>query len=104
MINEITENHIIDNSIFRIWDVIEIIGQSVKVKIDSWKNTSSILYKWDIIQNISVWGYIKIKKGFEVMIWKIEWESVKESKINSNTDYSSNFRNKNSWFFWMKKV
>jgi len=89
MINEITENHIIDNSIFRIWDVIEIIGQSVKVKIDSWKNTSSILYKWDIIQNISVWGYIKIKKGFEVMIWKIEWESVKESKINSNTDYSS---------------
>ena len=62
MSNEITEHHIIDNSIFRIGDVVEIIGQSVKVKVDTWKNTSSILYKWDIIQNISVWGYKK-------MIW-----------------------------------
>ncbi len=116
MMNKLTENHIVDNSIFKIWDVIEIIWQSVRVKVDTWKNTSSILYKWDIIQNISVWGYIKIKKWFEVMIWKIEWETIKESK--ENTEYSSNKEKiyrilniKILWFFewdkfkrWIKEL
>jgi hypothetical protein len=45
-------------------NVIEVIGQAVKVRIDTGKNTSSILYKGDIIQNISVGGYVKIKKDF----------------------------------------
>lgn len=116
MIDRLTEEHIIDNSIFRIWDVIEIIWQSVKVKVDTWKNTSSILYKWDVIQNISVWGYIKIKKWFEVMVWIIEWETVKESL--NNTQYSSNKEKiyrilniKILWFFewdifrrWIKEL
>ena len=108
MTDNLTENHIIDNSIFRIWDVVEIVGQSIKVKVDTWKNTSSILYKWDIIQNISVWGYIKIKKWFEIMVWIIEWESVKESK--NNTEYSSNKEKiyrildiKILWFFEWEK-
>jgi len=116
MTDKLTENHIIDNSIFRIWDVIEIIWQSIKVKVDTWKNTSSILYKWDIIQNISVGGYIKIKKWFETMVWIIEWESVKES--SNNTQYSSNKEKiyrilniKILWFFewsifkrWIKEL
>jgi hypothetical protein len=38
---------------------------------------SSILYKGDIIQNISVGGYVKIKKDFEEIIGKIEGELIK---------------------------
>jgi hypothetical protein len=49
--------------------------KAVKVRIDTGKNTSSILYKGDIIQNISVGGYVKIKKDFEEIIGKIEGES-----------------------------
>jgi DNA helicase HerA-like ATPase len=86
--NPTTENHIVDNSIFRIGQVVEILGQEVKVKVDSGKNTSSLVYKGEIIQNISVGGYIKIKKGFEVMIGKIEGEFIKEEK-NTGT-YSNN--------------
>jgi len=84
-----TQSHIIDNSIFRVGQVVEIVGQEVKVKVDTGKNTSSLLYKGEVIQNISVGGYIKINKGFDTMIGKIEGESVKEGK-EGNSSYSSN--------------
>lgn len=75
-----TDLHIIDDSIFRIGKVVEIIGQAVKVRVDTGKNTSSLLYKGEIIHNISVRGYVKIKKGFEEMVGVIEGESVKEEQ------------------------
>lgn len=90
MNNEKTSSYIIDNSIFRIWVVVEVVWQQVKVWVDTWKNTSNILYKWDIIQNISVWWYVKIKKWFEEMIWKIEWESIKEKNKDDNNNYLNN--------------
>ena len=91
MTNRITtENYIADNSIFRVGSVIEVIGQAVKVRIDTGKNTSSILYKGDIIQNISVGGYVKIKKDFEEIIGKIEGELIKENKDNSQKNYTNN--------------
>ncbi len=91
MTNRITtENHIADNSIFRVGSVIEVIGQAVKVRIDTGKNTSSILYKGDIIQNISVGGYVKIKKDFEEIIGKIEGELIRENKNNSQKNYTNN--------------
>ncbi len=91
MTNRITtENYIADNSIFRVGSVIEVIGQAVKVRIDTGKNTSSILYKGDIIQNISVGGYVKIKKDFEEIIGKIEGELIRENKNNSQKNYTNN--------------
>ncbi|WP_369177917.1 ATP-binding protein [Candidatus Thiodubiliella endoseptemdiera] len=91
MTNRITtENYLADNSIFRVGSVIEVIGQAVKVRIDTGKNTSSILYKGDIIQNISVGGYVKIKKDFEEIIGKIEGELIKENKDNSQKNYTNN--------------
>lgn len=84
-----TENYIADNSIFRVGSVVEVVGQAVKVRIDTGKNTSSILYKGDIIQNISVGGYVKIKKDFEEIIGKIEGELIKENKDNSQKNYTN---------------
>ncbi|MFA7277780.1 MAG: ATP-binding protein [Candidatus Gracilibacteria bacterium] len=77
-------------SIFRIGKVIEIFGQSVKVKVDKGKNTSSVLYNGELIQNISVGGYVKISKGFEELIGKIEGESVIEDRAFLQSPYSSN--------------
>lgn len=85
-----TDEQIINDSIFRIGQVVEIIGQSVKVKVDVGKNTSFVLYKGEIIQNISVKGYIKIKKGFEEMIGVIEGESVTESRDSKKSSYLNN--------------
>lgn len=85
-----TNEYITDNSIFRIGQVVEIIGQSVKVRVDTGKNTSFVLYKGEVIQNISVKGYIKIKKGFEEMIGIIEGESINVSKENDRSPYLSN--------------
>lgn len=84
-----TDEYIIDNSIFRIGEVISVEGTAVKVKVDKGKNTSSVLYKGDIIQNISVGGYIKIKKGFSEMIGKIEGESITEDKKFNKSNYKN---------------
>lgn len=84
-----TEEYIIDNSIFRVGQVVSVEGRAVKVKVDKGKNTSSVLYKGDIIQNISVGGYIKIKKGFSEMIGKIEGESVTEDKSFNKSNYKN---------------
>ncbi len=85
-----TDEYIIDNSIFRIGEVFSVEGQSIKIKVDKGKNTSSVLYKGDIIQNISVGGYVKIKKGFSEMIGKIEGELITEDKDFSKIKYRSN--------------
>ncbi len=85
-----TDAYIIDNSIFRIGQVFSVEGQSIKIKVDKGKNTSSVLYKGGIIQNISVGGYVKIKKGFSEMVGKIEGESITEDKEFSKGKYKSN--------------
>lgn len=84
-----TDEYIIDNSVFRIGQVFSVQGRAVKVKVDKGKNTSSVLYKGDVIQNISVGGYIKIKKGFSVMIGKIEGESITEDTNFTNSTYKN---------------
>ncbi len=84
------EDYIIDNSIFRVGSVVEVVGQTVKIRIDSGKNTSSILYKGKVIQNISVGGYVKIKKDYEEIIGKIEGELIQKNKEINNKKYSSN--------------
>jgi uncharacterized protein len=84
-----TQEYIINNSIFRIGQVISVEGQTVKVKVDKGKNTSSILYKGRIIQNIAVGGYIKIKKGFSEMVGKIEGEFITEEKEFAKSSYKS---------------
>jgi uncharacterized protein len=85
-----TDEYIVDNSIFRIGQVFSVEGQAIKIKVDKGKNTSHVLYKGSIIQNISVGGYVKIKKGFSEMIGKIEGESVTEDKDFSKGEYKSN--------------
>lgn len=88
-VSQKTNDYIINNSIFRIGQVTSVEGQTVKVRVDKGKNTSSILYRGDIIQNIAVGGYIKIKKGFAEMIGKIEGEYITEDKDYSKSKYKS---------------
>jgi hypothetical protein len=70
-----------EDSIFTIGKVISVKGRTIEVKVDKTKNASHLVYKGELLKNISVGGYIKIIKGFTVIIGKVEGELVTEDKI-----------------------
>lgn len=85
----IETNPTLEDSIFRIGKVISVDGRLVRVKVDKTKNTSHLLYKGELLRNISVGGYIKIAKGFTTIIGKVEGEFVQEDKIFVKSEYGS---------------
>lgn len=83
---EMIESYILKNSIFRIGEIYSVDGRSVTLIVDKDKNLSHILYKGDLVKNVSVGGYIKILKGFTKIIAKVESEYLKENK-NIDKEY-----------------
>ena len=80
---------IVEDSIFRVGRVISVDGRSIRVSVDKVKNSSHLVYKGDLIKNASVGSYIKIIKGFTIIIGKVEGEFTYEDKIASTKEYSS---------------
>lgn len=79
------------HSVFRIGVVNSVYGRDVQVLVDRDKNTSHLLYKGRLIKNVAVGSYLKILKGFEVLIGKVESEKIEHNKekiIKSNTSTS----------------
>lgn len=74
-------DQIADDSIFTIGKVISVKGRTIEIKVDKTKNTSHLLYKGELIRNISVGGYVKIIKGFTRIIGKVEGELITEDKL-----------------------
>ena len=83
------DKQILKDSIFKIGRVISVDGRLVKVKVDKTKNTSHVLYKGELLKNISVGSYIKIVKGFTKVIGKVEGEYINEEKGFPNKEYAS---------------
>jgi len=81
------EDEIIKDSIFRIGSVTSVDGRAIRVSVDKAKNSSHLLYKGDLIKNVSVGSYIKIIKGFTKIIGKVEGEFTVEDKIFSKKEY-----------------
>lgn len=75
-------------SVFKIGSVIEVNGRKVRVRVDKTKNGSHLLYKGNILKNVSVGSYIKIGKGFCDIIAKVDGETIVEDK-NTYLPYSS---------------
>jgi len=75
------DDQLSDDCIFIIGKVISVKGRTIEVKVDKTKNTSHLLYKGELIRNISVGGYVKIIKGFTKIIGKVEGELVTEDKL-----------------------
>jgi len=76
------------SSVLKVGKVIGVEGRTVRVEVDKDKNASHLLYKGSTIQNISVGGYIKIIKGYEVIYGKIEGEYIKEI-FSKSTEYEN---------------
>jgi uncharacterized protein len=82
-------DHISEDAIFKIGKVIAVDGRTIKVKVDKTKNTSHLLYKGELLKNISVGGYIKIVKGFTRIVGKVEGEFITEDRQFEKKHYGS---------------
>ena len=66
-------------SIFRVGEVYSVSGREISIKVDVNKNSSHLMYCGQLIKNVSVGGYLKILKGFDVLVVKVESEYLKEN-------------------------
>jgi len=77
------------DAVLSIGKVIAVRGRTVDVIVSKAKNTSILLYEGEIINNVSVGGYIKIGKGFSELVGKIDGEFVIEDKNVAPKSYRS---------------
>jgi len=89
MIENPNADLISEDAIFRIGKVISVDGRTIKIKVDKEKNASHLVYKGELLRNVSVGGYIKIVKGFTKIIGKVDGESVSEDKQVNKKEYGS---------------
>ena len=85
----INADQISEDSIFKIGKVVSVDGRTVAIKVDKTKNSSHLLYKGELLKNISVGGYIKIIKGFTKIVGKVEGEFITEDKQFVKKHYGS---------------
>jgi len=77
----------------QIGSVVEVRGTRVKVQVDKDMNHSTFIYKGDIVNNISVNGFVIIKKGFFDIVGKIDAEYIEDllnTKMNQEKDHRYN--------------
>jgi uncharacterized protein len=78
-----------EDAIFKIGKVVSVDGRTIRVAVDKTKNTSHLMYRGELLKNISVGGYIKIVKGFTRIIAKVEGEYTNEDKQFQRRQYVS---------------
>jgi DNA helicase HerA-like ATPase len=82
-------NDLILESVLKVGVVNEVKGKNVVIKVDKQKNAPHLLFRGQIIKNVSVGSYIKISKGFNEIIGKIDGEYISEDKNAESTNYKS---------------
>ena len=88
------DNQLLNDAVLKIGEVYAVDGKIVFVKVDKNKNVSDLLFNGTIIKNISVGGYIEIRKGFLSVIGKVEGEKIVENKDFEEGGYQSKDINK----------
>ena len=82
-------DQIVEDAIFKIGRVTSVVGRSIKVKVDKMKNSSHLVYKGELLKNVSVGGYIRIAKGFTNIIGKVEGEFINEDMKFVGKEYGN---------------
>jgi DNA helicase HerA-like ATPase len=77
------------NTILNIGKVISVKGRQVDVLVNKSKNTSHLNFNGELIKNVSVGSYIKIHKGFQYIVGKIDGEFITEDKDFENKKYKN---------------
>jgi hypothetical protein len=81
------EEKIVKESVFKIGSVLSVEGRIVKIRVNKNKNHSHLIYKGNVVKNVSVGSYVKIVKGFVEIIGKVEGEFTIEDKF-FNKEYN----------------
>ncbi len=74
-------------SIIKIGNVVSVKGRLVEIEVDKAKNSSHLLFQGQLLKNVSVGSYIKVAKGFQELIGKIEGEYITEDKSQPKSEY-----------------
>lgn len=75
------------NSALHIGKVEAVRGRTIEIRVHKSKNVSHLLFNGQIIKGVSVGSYVKVCKGFEELIGKIDEEFITEDKLISQKDY-----------------
>lgn len=89
MKNKINNDNFISESVLKIGSVSEVKGKNILVRVDKNKNAPHLIFDGKIIKNVSVGSYVKIAKGYNEIIGKIEGEFISEDKNLENNNYTS---------------
>jgi uncharacterized protein len=71
------DSHVTE-AVLRVGEVIEVSGRRIFVRVDRNKNLSDLFFDGQLLRNVSVNGYIEIRKGFLTLIGKVEGEKTDE--------------------------
>lgn len=75
-----------DIAALRIGSVSAVRGRLVEIWVDAERNDSHMLYKGEVIANVSVGSFLVIRSGYRSLVVKIEEEQLVEEKLwNSET-------------------
>ena len=59
-------------AVLRVGEVIEVSGRRIFVRVDRNKNASDLFFDGQLLRNVSVNGYVELRKGFLTLIGKVE--------------------------------
>lgn len=76
----------VKQSVFRIGVVVSVQGRTITILVDKSKNASHLQFRGELIKNVSVGSYLKIKKGFIRIVCKVDEEYIEE-------DIAAGYRN-----------
>ena len=80
-------------AVLRIGQVTEVSGRRISVQVDKNKNVSDLLFDGQLLRNVSVNGYVEIKKGFLTLVGKVDGERVAEADDGHSSAFSVFDRN-----------
>lgn len=95
MKNQINNDNFVAESILKIGSVSEVKGKNIIIRVDKNKNAPHLIFDGRIIKNVSVGSYVKIAKGYNEIIGKIEGEFISEDKdldINNYTNHKNKIK------------
>ncbi|QPC82062.1 ATP-binding protein [Phototrophicus methaneseepsis] len=82
------------DAILRVGEVFEVIGRRIVVKVDKNKNLSDIFLDGEILRNVAVDSYIEIRKGFLIIVGKVEGEKIEEPIGRESNSYDEVDKNR----------
>src|SRR5690606_24214624 len=95
MKNQVINENFVSESVLKIGSVSEVKGKNIIIRVDKNKNAPHLIFDGRIIKNVSVGSYVKIAKGYNEIIGKIEGEFISEDKdldINNYTNHKNKIK------------